>query len=57
MLRIRQLNVFHAIVQTGSVTAASSQLGMSQPAASQTLKDLEMALDFKLFDETGVACD
>jgi DNA-binding transcriptional LysR family regulator len=53
MLRIRQLNVFHAIVQTGSVTAASSQLGMSQPAASQTLKDLEMALDFKLFERDG----
>ena len=30
-LRFRQLQAFHAIVETGTVTAAAHQLGISQP--------------------------
>ena len=44
-----QLDVFHSIVLTGSVTAAARTLGISQPAVSRQLAELERALGFALF--------
>ncbi len=48
-----QLDVFHAVVTTGSVTAASRVLNLSQPAVSRRLADLERAVGFALFLRDG----
>ena len=49
-LRIRQLEALAAVTKNGSVTAAASDLGVSQPAVSRLLSDLEKSLGFQLFD-------
>lgn len=49
-LRFRQLQAFHAIVESGTVTAAATQLGISQPGISNLLAQLERHTRFKLFD-------
>ncbi len=51
-LRFRQLQAFHAIVETGTVTGAAEQLGISQPGISNLLAQLERQTRFKLFDRT-----
>ena len=49
-LRIRQLEALMAVSTNGSVTAAATDLGISQPAVSRLLSDLEKSLGFRLFD-------
>ena len=44
-----QLDVFGAIVATGSITAAARHLGVSQPGVSRSLADLEREIGFALF--------
>lgn len=46
----RQLEVFSAIAAAGSVRAAAGQLGLTQPAASMALAELERLLGAPLFD-------
>jgi len=46
---LRPLRGFHAIVETGSVTGAARVLGLSQPAVSRMLADLEAEVGFQLF--------
>lgn len=46
----RQLEVFSAIAAAGSVRAAADQLGLTQPAASMALAELERLLGVPLFD-------
>lgn len=46
----RQLEVFVAIVSTGSVRIAAEQLHVSQPAASMALAELERQLGTPVFD-------
>lgn len=46
----RQLEVFGAIATAGSVRAAADQLGLTQPAASMALAELERLLGAPLFD-------
>lgn len=46
----RQLEVFAAIAAVGSVRAAAGQLGLTQPAASMALAELERLLGAPLFD-------
>jgi DNA-binding transcriptional LysR family regulator len=46
----RQLEVFSAIAAAGGVRAAAGQLGLSQPAASMALAELERLLGAPLFD-------
>lgn len=48
-LSLRELDVFRAVMQAGSVTAAAAELGMSQPAASKMLRQAEERLGFALF--------
>lgn len=48
-LSFRALRGFHAIVETGSVTAAANRLGLSQPAVSRMLAQLEEQIGFELF--------
>jgi DNA-binding transcriptional LysR family regulator len=43
------MELFSAVCRTGSVTAAAAATGMSQPAASVMLRQLEARLGFELF--------
>lgn len=47
---LRQLNVFLTVCRTGSMTAAADELFMTQPAVSQTIRELEEHYGTKLFD-------
>ena len=49
-MRLRHIEVFHAVMQTGSVSKAAELLGISQPAASKVLGHAETALGFRLFE-------
>ena len=48
-MNLRQLEVFHAIMITGSVTGAARLLNVTQPAVSSVLKHCEDQLRMKLF--------
>ena len=50
---MRDLHVFFAVVQTGSLAKAAAQFGVSQPAVSQLIRDLELSLGVKLFDRNS----
>ena len=52
-MNLRQLEVFHAIMQAGSVTGAANALNVSQPAISGVLKHTEQRLKMKLFERIG----
>jgi DNA-binding transcriptional LysR family regulator len=56
-LRLRDLHVFFTVVQHGSMGKAAQQLGVSQPAVSEVIADLEHALGVRLLDRLphGVA--
>jgi len=47
--KFRQFEAFHAVIETGTVTAAAAQLGVSQPAISNLLSQLERKTALKLF--------
>ncbi len=49
MISMRQMEVFHAIMRTGSVTAAARLLNVSQPAVTAVLKHTEARLNIQLF--------
>lgn len=49
-LRFRQLQALHAIMDTGTVTAAAEQLGISQPGISNLLHQLERQTRLVLFE-------
>ncbi|WP_066342670.1 LysR family transcriptional regulator [Azohydromonas lata] len=49
MFTLKQLAVFDAIARLGSVSEAAEQLGMTQPAASMSLQQLEQMLGAELF--------
>ncbi len=46
----RQFQAFHAIIERGTVTAAAEHLGISQPAISNLLSQLERRTTLKLFE-------
>lgn len=48
-IRLRAMRTFQAILQLGSVTAGARVLGLTQPAASRMLAQLEQDLGFELF--------
>ncbi len=52
-LTLRQLQIFVAVAQTGSTTAASTQIALSQSATSAAVKELERLLSLNLFDRFG----
>lgn len=52
-MNLRQMEVFHAIMRCGSVTAAARQLNVSQPAVSATLRHCEARLGMRLFRRAG----
>lgn len=48
-MRLRYIELFHAVLSTGSLTGAASLLNISQPAASKALQQAENHLGFPLF--------
>lgn len=52
-MNIRQVEVFKAIMDTGSVTEAAGRLHVTQPSVSKHLKLLEHDLGLALFVRTG----
>jgi DNA-binding transcriptional LysR family regulator len=49
-LKLRDLHAFFTAVQRGSMSKAAQQLGVSQPAVSEAIADLEYALGVRLLD-------
>ena len=48
-MRLRHIEVFHAVYNTGSVSGAARLLSVSQPSVSKVLSHAELQLGFKLF--------
>ncbi|MEO0382535.1 MAG: LysR family transcriptional regulator [Pseudomonadota bacterium] len=48
-LSLRQIEVFHAVMKTKSITAAAELLSVSQPSLSRTIKRVEDILGVTLF--------
>ncbi len=53
VISARKLEVFSLVAQVGSITAAARELGISQPAASAQLRDLECVFGAKLLYRDG----
>jgi len=49
----RQIEIFHTVMKTGTVTEAANRLGISQPAVTSSLKQIETSLGFNLFHRTA----
>jgi DNA-binding transcriptional LysR family regulator len=49
-IKLRDLHVFFTTAQHGSMAKAAKQLGVSQPAVSEIIADLENALGVRLLD-------
>ncbi len=52
-ITFRQIDAFKTVVQTGTVTESARVLGVSQPAVSRLVSDLESEVGFKLFARSG----
>jgi DNA-binding transcriptional LysR family regulator len=48
-MRLRQIEVFHAVYSNGSISAAARALHVSQPSVSKVLRHTEVQLGLKLF--------
>src|SRR5260370_9174196 len=52
-LRLRDLHVFSPVVQRGSMARGAQPLGVSQPAISEVIADLDHALGVRLLDRNA----
>jgi DNA-binding transcriptional LysR family regulator len=52
-LKERQIEVFRAVMATGSLTSAAQQLGVSQPSLSMTIRRFEDEIGARLFERIG----
>src|SRR5262249_31819125 len=52
-LKLRDLHVFSMVVQRGSMAQAARELGVSHPAVSEVIADLEHALGVRLLDRSA----
>ncbi|MAN79139.1 MAG: hypothetical protein CMM77_13415 [Rhodospirillaceae bacterium] len=52
-LNLRQIEAFRAVFQTGSMTAAGSLMGITQPAVSRLIRDLEAEIGLPLFERAA----
>jgi len=49
-MNLRQMEVFRAIMRTGSITGAARSLNISQPSVTGMLKHTESSIGFRLFE-------
>src|SRR6185312_3357200 len=49
-LKLRDLHVLFAVIQSGSMVKAATRLSVTQPAVSQSIADLEATLGVRLLD-------
>ena len=52
-MKIRQIEIFRAVMAGGSTTAGAATLGLSQSAVSRQLTQLEEELGFELFERSN----
>ncbi len=52
-INLRHLRLFAAVVDHGGFTKAAAQLGLSQPAISKSLAELERSLHVRLIERSG----
>src|SRR5882757_9128138 len=52
-LRFRDLQVFFAVAQAGSMAKAAAQMGLTQPAVSDIIAGLEQIFGVRLFDRNS----
>ncbi|KQP49069.1 LysR family transcriptional regulator [Pseudorhodoferax sp. Leaf274] len=52
-LQLEQLRTFSLVAQTGSFSAAAEQLGLTQPAVSMQVRQLERRLAVRLLERVG----
>lgn len=52
MFEDSRLNIFMAVIREGSFTKAARSLGISQPAVSQNIAEIERELDLHLFERS-----
>lgn len=52
-MRLRHIEIFKAVMLTGSVSGAARLLHITQPAVSRTLQHAELQLGFTLFERAG----
>lgn len=48
-VRLRHIEIFHAVLQAGTITGAAKLLSISQPAATKLLQQAERQIGFALF--------
>lgn len=53
MINLKHIEVFHALMRTGSATAAARSLNVTQPAVSAVLKHMESRLGMQLFQRVS----
>ena len=51
-MRLRQIEVFHAVYSSGSMTSAAAMLHVSQPSVSKVLAHAEQQLGYALFERS-----
>ncbi|HWV07071.1 LysR family transcriptional regulator [Ralstonia sp.] len=51
-MRLRQIEVFRAVMLVGTVSEAARMLNVSQPVVTRVLQHTELQLGFRLFDRT-----
>ena len=52
-LKLRQLRLLIAVGQRGNIQSAAAELGISQPAATKMIQELELDFEVKLFRRTN----
>jgi DNA-binding transcriptional LysR family regulator len=52
-LRMRQVSLLLSVCEQGTLHAAARELGMTQPAATKMMRELELSLGTPLFDRVG----
>ena len=52
-ISFRQLRLFLALAETGSVSAAAKVMHVTQPTASMQLKDMAVAVGLPLYELVG----
>lgn len=56
-LKLRDLHVLDTVAEAGSMAKAAPRLGMSQPAVSRVVAELELLLGVPLFDRTSTGVE